>query len=39
MQFQDILMFLQELPTDEWDEVDVEPLLSQAYIYSMQFSD
>lgn len=39
MQFQDILMFLQELPTEEWDEVDVEPLLSQAYIYSMQYSE
>lgn len=39
MQFQDILMFLQDLPTTEWDEVDIEPILSQAYILSTLFDN
>jgi hypothetical protein len=39
MQFQDILMFLQELPTSEWGEEDVEPILSQAFILSTLFDD
>lgn len=39
MQFQEILMFLQELPTSEWGEEDVEPLLAQAYIFSTQYSE
>lgn len=39
MQFQDILMFLQELPTGEWGEEEVEPLLSQAYIFSTQYCE
>ena len=34
MSFQDILMFLQDLPTGEWGEEDVEPILSQAFILS-----
>jgi hypothetical protein len=34
MEFQDILMFLQDLPTISWTEEDVEPILSQAYILS-----
>lgn len=34
MQFQEILMFLQELPTGEWGEEDIEPILSQAFILS-----
>jgi TBC1 domain family member 2 len=37
--FQDILMFLQELPTTAWAEDDVEPLLSQAYILSNLFEN
>ncbi|CAE7855067.1 TBC1D22B, partial [Symbiodinium microadriaticum] len=28
-EFQDVLMFLQDLPTAEWGESDVEPILSQ----------
>eukprot|EP01035_Chromulina_nebulosa_P019660 gene19660-25575_t len=39
MQFQDILMFLQELPTANWTEEDVEPILSQAYILSTLFEN
>lgn len=39
MQFQDILMFLQDLPTSEWHEEEVEPILSQAYILSTLFED
>lgn len=34
MQFQDILMFLQELPTSTWGEEEIEPILSQAFILS-----
>jgi hypothetical protein len=37
MEFQDILMFLQELPTSSWAEEDVEPILSQAFILSTLF--
>lgn len=36
-QFQELLMFLQELPTSEWGEVDCDPILSQAYILSTLF--
>jgi hypothetical protein len=39
MQFQDILMFLQNLPTVDWTEDDVEPILSQAFILSTLFED
>lgn len=39
MQFQEVLMFLQELPTDGWGEDDVEPILSQAFILSTLFED
>lgn len=39
MEFQEILMFLQEPPTAEWDEQEVEPILSQAYILSTMFDD
>eukprot|EP01041_Mallomonas_annulata_P003288 gene3288-6515_t len=39
MQFQDILILLQELPTTEWRDDDVEPVLSQAYILSTLFED
>lgn len=39
MQFQDILMFLQELPTSDWGEEEVEPVLSQAFILSTLFED
>lgn len=39
MQFQDILMFLQEIPTSDWGEEEVEPILSQAFILSTLFED
>mmetsp|Transcript_2701 Transcript_2701/g.4062 ORF Transcript_2701/g.4062 Transcript_2701/m.4062 type:complete len:419 (+) Transcript_2701:47-1303(+) len=39
MQFQDILLFLQDLPTSEWGEEEVEPILSQAYILSHLFDE
>ena len=39
MQFQDIIMFLQELPASEWGEEDVEPILSQAFILSTLFDN
>jgi TBC1 domain family member 2 len=39
MQFQDLLMFLQALPTTAWTEEDVEPILSQAYILSTLFEN
>lgn len=31
------VMFLQDMPTKEWGEDEVEPLLSQAYILSTLF--
>ncbi|CAM9234218.1 unnamed protein product, partial [Ectocarpus fasciculatus] len=39
MPFQDILMFLQEIPTTDWGEEDIEPVLSQAFILSTLFED
>mmetsp|Transcript_22823 Transcript_22823/g.31302 ORF Transcript_22823/g.31302 Transcript_22823/m.31302 type:complete len:458 (+) Transcript_22823:52-1425(+) len=39
MQFQEILMFLQDLPTVDWAEDAVEPILSQAYILSTLFEN
>lgn len=35
--FQDMLIFLQELPTNSWDSADLEPIISQAYILSTLF--
>jgi len=39
MPFQEILMFLQELPTTEWSEEEIEPVLSQAYILSTCYAN
>lgn len=33
MDFQEVMMFLQSLPTKEWTEKDIELLLSEAYIW------
>jgi len=33
LEFQDLVIFLQHLPTDEWTEKEVEPILSQAFVY------
>jgi hypothetical protein len=37
MEFQDLVLFLQSLPTGEWEVKDVESLLSQAFIYQSLF--
>lgn len=37
LEFQDIMMFLQALPTKEWTEKDVELLLSEAFIWMSLF--
>lgn len=34
MAFQEIIIFLQDLPTRDWTDADVEPILSQAFILS-----
>ncbi len=39
MKFQDMIMFLQDLPTSDWSDADVEPVLSQAYILSTLFDN
>ncbi|KAF4121050.1 TBC1 domain family member 2 [Geosmithia morbida] len=37
MDFQEIMMFLQSLPTKDWTEKDIELLLSEAYIWQSLF--
>jgi hypothetical protein len=37
MAFQDLVQFLQKLPTREWSIKDVEELLSQAFVYKSLF--
>ncbi|AEO56968.1 hypothetical protein MYCTH_2302563 [Thermothelomyces thermophilus ATCC 42464] len=37
MDFQEIMMFLQSLPTRDWTEKDIELLLSEAYIWQSLF--
>ncbi|GIJ88397.1 GTPase-activating protein [Aspergillus pseudoviridinutans] len=39
MDFQEIMMFLQALPTKEWTEKDIELLLSEAFIWQSLFQD
>lgn len=39
MEFQDILTFLQDMPTSEWTEDVVEPVLSEAFILSTLFDE
>ena len=39
MEFSDLLTFLQDLPTKTWGEEEVEPVLSQAFVYSTLFED
>lgn len=39
MDFQEIMMFLQALPTKSWTEKDIELLLSEAYIWQSLFKD
>lgn len=37
MDFQEIMMFLQALPTRNWTEKDIELLLSEAFIWQSLF--
>lgn len=37
MDFQEIMMFLQSLPTKDWTEADIELLLSEAFIWQSLF--
>ena len=37
MAFQELVQFLQKLPTKDWTVKDVEELLSQAYVYKTLF--
>lgn len=39
MDFQQLIQFLQKLPTDNWNEKDVETLLAQAHVYQQLFQD
>ncbi|EPX75155.1 GTPase activating protein Gyp1 [Schizosaccharomyces octosporus yFS286] len=38
MEFQDILMFLQSIPTDSWTVSDIEILLSEAFLWKSLYS-
>jgi TBC1 domain family member 2 len=37
MDFQEVMMFLQALPTRDWTEKDIELLLSEAFIWQSLF--
>ncbi|KAA8650003.1 GTPase-activating protein GYP1 [Aspergillus tanneri] len=39
MDFQEVMMFLQALPTRDWTEKDIELLLSEAFIWQSLFQD
>lgn len=39
MEFQDVMIFLQSPPTQDWDEKNIELVLSQAYMYQTLFGD
>lgn len=39
MDFQEIMMFLQALPTKDWNEKDIELLLSEAYMWQSLFKN
>lgn len=38
MEFQDLVIFLQQLPTQSWTDKDIEEVLSQAYVYQSLFA-
>jgi len=38
-EFQDIVIFLQHIPTEDWTDKDIELLLSEAYMYKSLFHD
>jgi len=37
LEFQDLVLFLQHLPTDKWEEKDIELLLSEAFVFKTLF--
>jgi len=37
--FQELMMFVQDLPTKDWTDKDIETLLSQAYIWKTLYND
>ncbi|POM66080.1 Hypothetical protein PHPALM_18116, partial [Phytophthora palmivora] len=39
LEFQDLVIFLQNLPTKDWVENEIEPLLSRAFILQTYFAD
>ncbi|KAI9297483.1 RabGAP/TBC [Neoconidiobolus thromboides FSU 785] len=39
LDFQELIMFLQNLPTKQWDTKEIEVLLSQAYLWCTIFND
>ncbi|KAK9818762.1 hypothetical protein WJX74_011120 [Apatococcus lobatus] len=39
MEFQDLMMFLQKLPTSSWSERDIEVVLSRAYMWRASFDE
>lgn len=39
LEFQDLVMFLQSLPTKDWAEDEIDPLLSRAFILQTYFAD
>ncbi|UIZ24137.1 hypothetical protein KXD40_008130 [Peronospora effusa] len=39
LEFQDLVLFLQRLPTKDWVENEIEPLLSRAFILQTYFAD
>uniref|UniRef100_A0AAV1TES1 Rab-GAP TBC domain-containing protein n=1 Tax=Peronospora matthiolae TaxID=2874970 RepID=A0AAV1TES1_9STRA len=39
LEFQDLVLFLQSLPTKDWMENEIEPLLSRAFILQSYFAD
>ena len=39
LEFQDLMLFLQRLPTSRWDSKDIELLLSQAFLYKSYYHD
>lgn len=39
MEFQDLIIFLQKLPTADWDEARMEMMLSKAHIWRASFGE
>ncbi|TMW59612.1 hypothetical protein Poli38472_004681 [Pythium oligandrum] len=39
LEFQDLVLFLQHLPTKDWSEDEIDPLLSRAFILQTYFAD